>query len=203
MRFGIIDHNDDTGRPHVRQVAERLELIEAYDRLGFYAYHLTEHHGTPLAVTPSPHLMLAAAAQRTSRLRLGTLITILSLYHPMRVIEEAVALVPSQAVRALTDAYKAEWTSLGRSADALPPLGITRNMVLAPTSEEAMKTANRAFARFKDSLYYLWKKYDIPAPRLFPAETFEGIHAAGHFYAGDPAGAREWVARHRDIGGIN
>ena len=80
------------------------------------------------------------------------------------------ALVPSQAVRALTDAYKAEWTSLGRSADALPPLGITRNMVLAPTSEEAMKTANRAFARFKDSLYYLWKKYDIPAPRLFPAK---------------------------------
>jgi alkanesulfonate monooxygenase SsuD/methylene tetrahydromethanopterin reductase-like flavin-dependent oxidoreductase (luciferase family) len=92
MRFGIIDHNDDTGRPHARQVAERLELIEAYDRLGFYAYHLTEHHGTPLAVTPSPHLMLAAAAQRTSRLRLGTLITILSLYHPMRVIEEAVTL---------------------------------------------------------------------------------------------------------------
>ena len=36
--------------------------------------------------------MLAAAAQRTSRLRLGTLITILSLYHPMRVIEEAVTL---------------------------------------------------------------------------------------------------------------
>jgi alkanesulfonate monooxygenase SsuD/methylene tetrahydromethanopterin reductase-like flavin-dependent oxidoreductase (luciferase family) len=70
-RFGIIDHSDDTGRPHVRQVAERLELIEAYDRLSFYAYHLTEHHGTPLAVTPSPHLMLAAAAQRTSRLRLG------------------------------------------------------------------------------------------------------------------------------------
>src|SRR6266581_1084600 len=217
MRFGIIDHNDDTGRPHTRQVAERLELIEAYDRLGFYAYHLTEHHGTPLAVTPSPHLMLAAAAQRTSRLRLGTLITILSLYHPMRVIEEAVTLDQlsggrldlgvgrgvSQAERTLTDAYKAEWASLGRPADDLPPLGISRNMVLAPTSEEAMKIANRAFARFKDSLYFLWKKYDIPIPPVFPAETFEGIHATGHFYAGDPAGAREWVARHRDIGGIN
>src|SRR6201996_9587120 len=92
MRFGIIDHNDDTGRPHVQQIAERLELIEAYDRRGFYAYHLTEHHGTPLAITPSPHLMLAAAAQRTSRLRLGTLISILPLYHPMRVIEEACTL---------------------------------------------------------------------------------------------------------------
>ena len=64
---------------------------------------------------------------------------------------------------ALTDAYKAEWASLGRSAGDLPPLGITRNMVLAPTGEEAMKTANRAFARFRESLYYLWKKYGIPA----------------------------------------
>src|SRR5690242_21477413 len=27
MRFGIIDHNDDTGRAHVRQITERLELI--------------------------------------------------------------------------------------------------------------------------------------------------------------------------------
>ena len=303
MRFGIIDHNDDTGRPHVRQVAERLELIEAYDRLGFYAYHLTEHHGTPLAVTPSPHLMLAAAAQRTSRLRLGTLITILSLYHPMRVIEEAVtldqlsggrldlgvgrgvspaelafhgvsgeeeaqgkfdeafailrqgltsdsvtfdgkyyklvdapvisrpvqrphpplwygtrtpakaqwcarlgmpmmALVPSQAVRTLTDAYQAEWASLGRSADDLPPLGITRNMVLAPTREEAMKIANRAFARFRHSLFYLWEKAGIVPPPIFPADDYEGIHATGHFYAGDPAGAREWVARHRDMAGV-
>ena len=36
--------------------------------------------------------MLAAAAQRTSRLRLGTLIMILSLYHPMCAIEETATL---------------------------------------------------------------------------------------------------------------
>ena len=66
-----------------------------------------------------------------------------------------------------------------------------------------MKIANRAFARFRDSLCYLLRKYDIPVPPASPAQTFEGIHAAGHFYAGDPAGARKWVARHRDIGGIN
>jgi hypothetical protein len=43
------------------------------------------------------------------------------------------------------------------------------------------------------------------APRyaVSPAETFEGIHAIDHFCAGDLAGAREWVARHRDIGGID
>jgi alkanesulfonate monooxygenase SsuD/methylene tetrahydromethanopterin reductase-like flavin-dependent oxidoreductase (luciferase family) len=304
MRFGIIDHNDDSGRRHVQQIEERLELVEAYDRLGFYAYHLTEHHGTPLAITGSPHLMLAAAASRTSRLRLGTLITILSLYHPMRLIEETVmldqltggrldlgvgrgvspaelafygvsgeeeaqerfdealeilrhgltsdsvtfsgkhytlsqapvvsrpvqrphpplwygtrtpskarwcaqlgmpmmALVPSEAVRALTDVYRDEWASLGRSPDDLPPLGISRNMVLAPTRAEAMQIANRAFARFSRSLLYLWEKYDITPPAVFPADTFEGICATDHFYAGDPAGARSWVARHRDAGRIS
>jgi alkanesulfonate monooxygenase SsuD/methylene tetrahydromethanopterin reductase-like flavin-dependent oxidoreductase (luciferase family) len=71
MRFGIIDHNDDTGRPHARQIAERLELIEAYDRLGFYAYHLTEHHGTPLSVTPpasgSPATATSAGLRRLGK----------------------------------------------------------------------------------------------------------------------------------------
>ena len=87
------------------------------------------------------------------------------------------ALVPSQAVRTLTDACKAGWAPPGRPADDLPPPGISRNMVLAPTSEEATKIASRAFARFKDSLYFLRNKYGIPVPPVFPAETSEGIHA--------------------------
>jgi alkanesulfonate monooxygenase SsuD/methylene tetrahydromethanopterin reductase-like flavin-dependent oxidoreductase (luciferase family) len=303
MRFGVFDHNDASGLPPERQIAERLELIEAYERLGFSAYHLAEHHGTPLGITPSPHLLLAAASQRTSTIRLGTLISILPLYHPMRVVEEActldqltngrldlgvgrgispietsfhgvpgpetqdrfneafeilrtgltcevvdfhgqyyqvddapvvtrpvqrphpplwygtrtpdraawcarlgmpmMALVPSGKVRSLTDAYRAEWASLGRSPDELPPLGVTRTMVVAPTNEEAMKIANRAFVRFKENFELLWRKHDVPMPPVLPADTFEGIHETGHFYAGDPAGARDWVVRHRDTGGIS
>ena len=49
----------------------------------------------------------------------------------------------------------------------------------------------------------LWKQYDLPIRRSCPADTYEGIPATGHFYAGDPAGARDWVADHRDVGGIN
>lgn len=303
MRFGIFDHDDSSGRPPARQLAERLELIEAYERLGYHAYHLAEHHGTPLGITPSPHLLLAAASQRTSRIRLGTLISILPLYHPMRVIEEActldqltngrldlgvgrgispvetsfhgvpgeetqerfdeafeilrmgltseavsflgkyyviddapvvtrpvqephpplwygtrtperarwcarlgmpmMALVPSAKVRVLTDAYRAEWAALGRPADDLPPLGISRSVVVAPTGEEAMKIASRAFVRFKENFELLWRRYDVPMPPVLPADTFEGIHETGHFYAGDPAGARDWVSHHRDVGGIS
>jgi len=54
MRFGIFDHLDDGGVPIGQLFGERLQLIEAYDRAGFYGYHLAEHHATPLGYAPSP-----------------------------------------------------------------------------------------------------------------------------------------------------
>ena len=88
MQFGITDHLDASGIPPAEQFEQRLRLVELYDRLGFDRYMLTEHHGTPLCLVPSPHLFLAAASQRTTRIRLGTLVTLLPLYNPVRVIEE-------------------------------------------------------------------------------------------------------------------
>lgn len=88
MRFGIFDHMDDAGLPLQQLFENRLKLIEAYDQYGFYAYHLAEHHGTPLGLAPSPGIFLASAAQRSSRLRLGPLVYSLPLYHPVRLIEE-------------------------------------------------------------------------------------------------------------------
>ncbi len=88
MRFGVFDHMDEGDVPLAQQFNERLELIEAYDRFDFYAYHLAEHHGTPLGLAPSPGIFLAAVAQRTQRLRLGPLVYSLPLYHPIRLIEE-------------------------------------------------------------------------------------------------------------------
>lgn len=88
MRFGVFDHLDDSGRPLARHFEERLELIEAYDRAGFYGYHLAEHHNTPLGYAPSPGIFLAAVAQRTTRLKFGPMVYLLPLYHPLRLIDE-------------------------------------------------------------------------------------------------------------------
>lgn len=88
MKFGIFEHMDECGLPLVQQFEDRLQLAEAYDRYGFYAYHLAEHHGTPLGLAPSPNIFLAALAQRTKRLRFGPLTYSLPLYHPIRLIEE-------------------------------------------------------------------------------------------------------------------
>lgn len=88
LKFGVFDHMDDSGHGLARQYAERLQLAEACEAAGFYAYHVAEHHGTPHGITSSPNLFLAAMAQRTTRLRLGPLVMLLNFYHPLRAFEE-------------------------------------------------------------------------------------------------------------------
>jgi len=88
MQFGVFDHVDATGRELKHFYEERLRLTESYDRLGFYCYHVAEHHFTPLGLAPSPGIFLSAVAQRTRRIRLGPCVYLLSIYHPLRILEE-------------------------------------------------------------------------------------------------------------------
>jgi alkanesulfonate monooxygenase SsuD/methylene tetrahydromethanopterin reductase-like flavin-dependent oxidoreductase (luciferase family) len=88
MEFGIFDHVDRNDLPLSAYYEARLKIVEAYDRAGFYGYHVAEHHATPLGMAPSPSVFLAAVAQRTKRLRFGPMVYALPLYHPLRMIEE-------------------------------------------------------------------------------------------------------------------
>ena len=88
MRFGIFDHMDRSLLTIGEQYRARLRLIEACERAGFYAYHLAEHHGTPLGLAASPSVFLAAVALHTQRIRLGPMVYTLSIHHPLRLIEE-------------------------------------------------------------------------------------------------------------------
>ena len=88
MEFGIFDHLDRNDLPLNEFYEARLQLIEAYERAGFYAYHVAEHHSTPIGMAPSPSVFLAAIAQRTQRLRFGPMVYALPLHHPLRLIEE-------------------------------------------------------------------------------------------------------------------
>ncbi len=88
MKFGIFDYIDIRSEPVPRLYDERIALIQAAEAAGFYGYHVTEHHATPLSAAPSPSVFLAAAARETSRIRLGALLFLLPLYHPFRLLEE-------------------------------------------------------------------------------------------------------------------
>jgi alkanesulfonate monooxygenase SsuD/methylene tetrahydromethanopterin reductase-like flavin-dependent oxidoreductase (luciferase family) len=88
LEFGIFDHVDRSNLPLTEFYEQRLKLIEAYDRAGIRTYHCAEHHSTPLGMSPSPSVFLAAVATRTRRLRFGPLVYTLALYHPLRLTEE-------------------------------------------------------------------------------------------------------------------
>ena len=88
MKFGIFDHMDRGEQPIAAQYRQRLRLVEAYDEAGFHAYHLAEHHGTPLGVASAPSVFLSAVSQHTTRLRFGPLVYTMSIYHPLRLLEE-------------------------------------------------------------------------------------------------------------------
>lgn len=88
LDFAIFDHLDTNGAPLGSFLDERLRLIEIIEKAGFGAYHLAEHHSSPLGMASSPSVFLSAAIQRTSKIKLGPLVYVLPLYHPLRVYEE-------------------------------------------------------------------------------------------------------------------
>jgi alkanesulfonate monooxygenase SsuD/methylene tetrahydromethanopterin reductase-like flavin-dependent oxidoreductase (luciferase family) len=90
LQFGIFDHIEPVPGQSLTEIyRDRLLLTEEYDGAGFYAYHLAEHHTPAMhSLAPSQNVFLAAAAQRTRRLRLAPCVYVLPLHHPLRLIEE-------------------------------------------------------------------------------------------------------------------
>ena len=92
MRFHVhllptyFPDRDPAFGPYLRNVLEQVELAE---ELGWECQWFTEHHflqyGGPI---PNPAVMLAAVAARTSRIRLGSSISILPLHHAVQIAED-------------------------------------------------------------------------------------------------------------------
>lgn len=309
MKFGVFDHVDSSGNPLDQHLEDRLLLAEVYDRSGIHGYHIAEHHGTPLGFAPSPGLLLAAIAQRTTRIRLGPLIYILPLYEPLRLIEEicmldalsngrlmlgagkgvspfelrffgvdpsqsqaqyeealdcimagltsdelsfegrfyqyekvpmtlkpvqkphpelwygvlspesviwaarnrvnVVTLALDERARDITDRYRREWAAMGRPAEQLPLMGVSRHVVVAESDDEAKSLARRAYARWFESFDHLWRangttvrEESPPVAALFP-DSWDELEAVGNGIAGSPATVRDFVVREAERTGIN
>jgi alkanesulfonate monooxygenase SsuD/methylene tetrahydromethanopterin reductase-like flavin-dependent oxidoreductase (luciferase family) len=86
MRFGIIP--SEGGERYGDAIAE-AELAE---ELGFDSVWLEEHHGVRDHYWPSPLVVLAAIAARTSRVTLGTDVIVLPFYAPVRLAEDVAVL---------------------------------------------------------------------------------------------------------------
>jgi len=81
-----------TGQTSAEAIAASLALAETADQLGFRRYWFAEHHNMPAVASTTPPVLIAAAATRTSQVRLGSGGVMLPNHAPLIVAEQFAAL---------------------------------------------------------------------------------------------------------------
>jgi alkanesulfonate monooxygenase SsuD/methylene tetrahydromethanopterin reductase-like flavin-dependent oxidoreductase (luciferase family) len=91
MRFGFFDQLPcASGFSERQRYRDFIAQIELGDAVGFDTAWLGEiHFSRAFSILADPLVVLAAAAQRTTRIRLGTAVTLLPLHNPIKIAEEA------------------------------------------------------------------------------------------------------------------
>ncbi|MFT4259121.1 LLM class flavin-dependent oxidoreductase [Microbacterium sp.] len=77
------------GSTPAQGLRDTIELAVAAERLGYRRYWLAEHHLNPGVAGAAPHVLLAAIAAATERIRIGTAATIIGNYAALQVVEAA------------------------------------------------------------------------------------------------------------------
>jgi len=88
LRFGVFlaPYHPDDESPTL-QIRRDLGLAEQLDALGFDELWVGEHHSASFETIASPELFIAAAAERTNRIRLGTGVVSLPYHNPLMVAD--------------------------------------------------------------------------------------------------------------------
>lgn len=88
LRSGVFlaPYHADDESPRL-QLRRDLALVEQLDALAFDEVWVGEHHSASFETIGSPELFLAAAAERTRRIRLGTGVVSLPYHHPFMVAD--------------------------------------------------------------------------------------------------------------------
>ena len=93
LRFGIFMAPFHVAGENPTLAIERdLELVEHLDRIGFDEAWIGEHHSAGSEIIASPEIFIAAAAQRTRHIKLGTGVVSVAYHNPFHIAERAVQL---------------------------------------------------------------------------------------------------------------
>ncbi|OLT16158.1 monooxygenase [Pseudonocardia sp. CNS-139] len=93
LRFGVfVPPQNVVGLNPTLAIRRAVELAVHLDQLGFDEIWFGEHHSGGAELVASPELMIAAAAERTQRIRLGTGVISLPYHHPFQIAARIVQL---------------------------------------------------------------------------------------------------------------
>jgi alkanesulfonate monooxygenase SsuD/methylene tetrahydromethanopterin reductase-like flavin-dependent oxidoreductase (luciferase family) len=192
MDFGLFFYCQGRGVAHDQAYAEMLDQIALAEALGFGECWFAEHHFTDYSLLPSPNLMIAAALQRTTRMRFGNYVNVLPFHHPLRLAAEAATL--DNLARGRFDfgigkgVRPGEFVKLGLSFDEATAM-----------TDEAIDIVLRVWT--EDRVSHEGRYWKFPEVSLRP-RVLQQPHPPLHMVASRPAsaarvGARGWpVAMH-------
>lgn len=218
MRFGIFYEHQlprpwSPGDEH-QVLTDALEQVELADRIGVdYVWEVEHHFLEEYSHSSAPEVFLAAASQRTSRIRLGHGIVQVppAVNHPARVAERIATLD-------LISGGRVEFgTGEASSAAELGAFGVPRNAKRAMW-EEALDAVTRMFteepfAGWNGTYLRMPPRNVVPKPLQKPhpplwvacsrRETIQlaarsGIGALSFSFV-EPENARQWVSEYYDL----
>ncbi len=93
LKFGaFLAPHHPIGEHPMLQFRRDLDLVEQLDALGYDEFWCGEHHSSGWEMIASPEMFLAAAGERTKRIKLGTGVISLPYHHPFNVAQRMVQL---------------------------------------------------------------------------------------------------------------
>jgi limonene 1,2-monooxygenase len=151
------------GEHPMLQFRRDLDLVEQLDKLGYDEFWCGEHHSSGWEMIASPEMFLAAAGERSKRIKLATGVVSLPYHHPFNVAQRMVQLDHMTGGRAIFG------SGPGALASDAHTLGIDP-MVLRDRQDEAITIIKRLFAGERVTAKSEWFNMQDAALQLLPLQ---------------------------------
>ncbi len=164
LRFGaFLAPHHPLGEHPMLQFRRDLDFVEHLDRLGYDEFWCGEHHSSGWEMIASPEMFLAAAGERSKRIRLGTGVISLPYHHPFNVAQRMVQLDYMTGGRAIFG------SGPGALASDAHTLGIDP-MVQRDRQDEAIGVIRRLFRGERVTVKSEWFTLQDAALQLLPLQ---------------------------------
>jgi limonene 1,2-monooxygenase len=151
------------GEHPMLQFRRDLDLVEQLDKLGYDEFWCGEHHSSGWEMIASPEMFLAAAGERSKRIKLATGVVSLPYHHPFNVAQRMVQLDHMTGGRAIFG------SGPGALASDAHTLGIDP-MVLRDRQDEAIIVIKQLFAGERVTAKSEWFNMQDAALQLLPLQ---------------------------------
>src|SRR5512134_3168509 len=164
LNFGaFLAPHHPIGEHPMLQFRRDLDLVEHLDKLGYDEFWCGEHHSSGWEMIGSPEMFLAAAGERSKRIRLGTGVISLPYHHPFNVAQRMVQLDYMTGGRAIFG------SGPGALASDAHTLGIDP-MVQRDRQDEAIGIIRRLFKGERVTARSEWFTLQDAALQLLPLQ---------------------------------